>query len=430
MQRISVTIEAQSPLAIGRRKPGGSISEAESYIPGSVLRGAIAAQILRAAQQAEPQLVGNPDLAANGGDFQTLFLADEAAIFQNAYPCLYKADEDYQVSATPIYVLPASAVSSKTNPGFKPKGYGVFDTLIDRFCAAACDHPYDPNCPEDNGRVEPFSGFYSCANNQANDITRLASQFRSHTAEKRLLTGVGINRRRSTSQDSVLYSLQVLSETHGKGNSSHAATYKTSILVQQADLAKQLTQLLNAWGPTLRLGGAASRGLGKIQLTATCQEDPTDLAQRVQTFNQALRDRWQQWSNLFSTPELASDRQFFTLDLQSEAILTEQWQRTTVISPASLQATVQLADASLRLEAAYSSYNYRSGWHSAWGLMKDVELVTQLGSVYLFSTTYLEQWRPKLERLEQTGIGDRTCEGFGQVRVCDPFHTIFREEAQ
>lgn len=45
--RIDLTITALSPLAIGRQKPGGSISEAEQYIPGSVLRGAIAKQILQ-----------------------------------------------------------------------------------------------------------------------------------------------------------------------------------------------------------------------------------------------------------------------------------------------------------------------------------------------------------------------------------------------
>ena len=42
MKQLALTVTAQSPLAIGRRKPGGSVSEAEQYIPGSVLRGAIA----------------------------------------------------------------------------------------------------------------------------------------------------------------------------------------------------------------------------------------------------------------------------------------------------------------------------------------------------------------------------------------------------
>jgi CRISPR-associated protein Csx10 len=63
--------------------------------------------------------------------------------------------------------------------------------------------------------------------------------------------------------------------------------------------------------------------------------------------------------------------------------------------------------------------------------MKDVELVTNRGSVYLFSvdSAHRGQWSEALRQLEEKGVGDRTVEGFGQVRVCDEFHWIFREEA-
>jgi CRISPR-associated protein Csx10 len=88
-----------------------------------------------------------------------------------------------------------------------------------------------------------------------------------------------------------------------------------------------------------------------------------------------------------------------------------------------------LDDSDLQLHAAYSSYDYRSGWNAAWGLMKDVELVTNRGAVYLFSTPSLETWKPLLKELEHRGVGERTQEGFGQVQVCSDFHKVFREEA-
>lgn len=170
MKEIQLTIKALSPLAIGRQKPGGSISEAQDYIPGSVIRGAVAAQILR-----------SPDVDPDqpGGDFQTLFVDEGAAIFTNAYPT---------AEGGRSHVLPATAVSSKTASGFKsdkPENGGVFDTLIDRFCAERFGHLYDPNCPKDGGRVEPFGGFYS----------KEGEQYRSHSVATRLLTKVGINRR-------------------------------------------------------------------------------------------------------------------------------------------------------------------------------------------------------------------------------------------
>jgi len=61
-------------------------------------------------------------------------------------------------------------------------------------------------------------------------------------------------------------------------------------------------------------------------------------------------------------------------------------------------------------------------------LMKDVELITNKGSVYLFSTSQAEPWIERLGELEMSGLGDRTCEGFGQIQICNQFHLIFRED--
>ncbi len=95
-----------------------------------------------------------------------------------------------------------------------------------------------------------------------------------------------------------------------------------------------------------------------------------------------------------------------------------------------LQLNTDEKDNFLKLEVVYSSYNYRSGWNAAWGLMKDIELVTDRGSVYLFSTNQPDLWIEKLKDLELKGVGDRTSEGFGQVQVCNEFHSVFREKAK
>ncbi|MFM6008893.1 MAG: CRISPR-associated RAMP protein Csx10, partial [Sphaerospermopsis kisseleviana] len=121
MKRIKLTITALSPLAIAGKKPG-SVSEVEDHIPGSVIRGAIACQILEISKQQTPN-IASQNLTENGGDFATIFLGDEPAIFQNAYPAVAKKSELIsQVVTDEIMVLPATAVSSKTKPGFKIKG--------------------------------------------------------------------------------------------------------------------------------------------------------------------------------------------------------------------------------------------------------------------------------------------------------------------
>lgn len=367
-----------------------------------MIRGALAAQMLR-----HPGV--DPDHP--GGDFQTLFVDEEAAVFSNAYPAS---------QGRRSHVLPATAVSSKTDPGFKAendKNGGVFDTLIDRFCAEGYGHLYDPNCPKDGGRVEPFGGFYS----------KDGKQYCSHSVATRLLTRVGINRRRATAQEQVLYSIHVINETQKKGQEE--TLFGGSIYLEDTGLAQLLAQYLNS--SQLRLGGSASRGLGKVEIQAEVKDYRADTAARIKSFNVALQERWKTWGRIFGDPQtpLPEGHEFFTLDLQADAILTEQWRRTTVISPSMLCEMAGLEDSSLQLHATYSSYDYRSGWNAAWGLMKDVELVTNKGAVYLFSTPKLKEWIPALEALEYGGVGDRTLEGFGQVQVCSDFHQVFREKA-
>ena len=93
-----------------------------------------------------------------------------------------------------------------------------------------------------------------------------------------------------------------------------------------------------------------------------------------------------------------------------------------------LKEFTTIENSSLNLEVAYSSYDYLSGWNAAWGLMKDIELITNKGAVYLFSidTNQLDSWVKALIALEMSGVGDRTSEGFGQIRVCNEFHLVLR----
>lgn len=412
MKRIPIEIKALSPLAIAKQKPGGSISEVVDYIPGTVIRGAVAAQILNQSGHRFS------NLTENGGDFQRLFLSENPAIFQNAYPAVI-GKKRIEIQSN-IRVVPATALSSKNDSGFKTKkdAKGVFDTLIDRFCADGYGYPYDPNCPEDGGRVDVYTGFYS----------KVGKKYYSHSADKRLLTRVGINRRRATAEDEIVYSIEVLNESQVQ--KKKPAIYSSAILVTD-ELADSLKEFIDARNQNFRLGGSASRGLGRVEIrTKELVDAKIDVSARIAKFTDALRTRWEKWQ-IFGNPleELPGDRTYFTLDLQSDAILTENWRRTTVISEAMLQQFAAVEDSSLKLEAAYSSYDYKSGWNSAWGLMKDVELITNKGGVYLFSTTQPDIWIEKLGELEVKGIGDRTSEGFGQIQVCNEFHTVFRENA-
>ena len=415
MRRIDLTIEALSPLAIGQRKPGGSVSEALDYIPGTVIRGAIAKAMLKLSGK-EPE---------EGDDFFKLFLSDTAAIFCNAYPAIAKhGSDDYRLSTQPVKVVPASALSNKTNPGFKSefndKTVGVFDSLIDGFCAEQQGLFYTPN--DIKGElVDTFSGFYSCD----------GMKYHSHSISKRLLTRVGINRKRATAQDEILYSIEVTNESQGRTNPIQTV-YRSSILVQETtEFADALIVFLRSHCTHLRLGGSASRGLGKVRLTVSDANDATQstLTERVTAFNKKLEDRWKLWQVLGDVARPAS-RTFFSLTLHSDAILSEQWRRTIAISPAMLAPALKIPAADIQSHRIYSTHSYRAGWNAAWGLPKDTELVTNMGGVMLFSISKKNEQLccTELAGLEKVGIGSRRSEGYGQVRVCDEFHLIMREK--
>lgn len=424
MKQIQLTITAKAPLAIGQRKPG-SVSEAMDYIPGTVIRGAIAQKILQYSNDESP----SPE-----DDFHRLFLDENGAIFQNAYPAIAKTGEDtYEESADPVRLLPATALSSKTDSGFKPKKAGVFDSLIDSFCAREHGLFYEPNSKEGD-RVDPFSGFYSKEENGIDKNGQLKHRYYPHSVSKRLLTRVGINRRRATAQDEILYSIEVLDESQGKGEHNRASVYRGHVLLPDNDhLAAQFMAFIIESGDRFRLGGSASRGLGKVSIEA--DEIPgssSSVSQRINSFNRKLKERWSTW-NIFGQPssdkDKTKDQTFFTVDFQADAILTERWRRTMVIAPDMLGQWVGLSSAKVELHMAYSGYDYRSGWNAAWGLPKDMELITKMGSVFLFSVpdSQIGDWYDKLAELELKGVGDRTSEGFGQIKICDDFHQILWE---
>ncbi|MEM6353886.1 MAG: CRISPR-associated RAMP protein Csx10 [Cyanobacteria bacterium P01_D01_bin.14] len=425
MKQIVLTITAQSALAIGQQKPGGSVSEAMDYIPGTVIRGAIASTLI--------QIGGQPEAE---DDFHKLFVDETVAVFGNAYPAIASLGKgQYQLKDDDIYVLPATALSTKNNSGFKPRKAGAFDSLIDSFCAREQGYFYEPNDLEGNA-VEAFDGFYSYDAEQ--------EQYFKHSVTKRLLTRVGINRRRATAQDEILYSIEVLDEAQGKPDTRQQTVYRSQITLKNNELADQLLTFLEDHCQTLRLGGSASRGLGQVEIayaslpasndqadidTQTDHKAETDIETRVDKFNQLLKERWGFWHALGQTgPDPTDSRTFFAITLQADAVLAENWQRTMVLSAPMLAKMLEIDQTNVTLHSAHSSYGYRSGWNAAWGLPKDVDLITTMGSVFLFSVSKERPGYEALAQLEQNGIGARREEGYGQVTVCHPFHQVMREE--
>ena len=180
-----------------------------------------------------------------------------------------------------------------------------------------------------------------------------------------------------------------------------------------------------------RLGGGSSRGLGRVSVKVKKRDDnDTDsLEQRISKFNRELKNVWETYSRLPNVDIEAFDGGYFSVDLQSGAILEQNWQSSMVITEQMLQETTG-CNAKVKLIRSFANYDYVSGWNAAWKLPKETDLVTQMGSVFVFRTTDIDAWIPALQTLESKGIGNRREEGFGQILICDRFHLRTREQVK
>lgn len=420
MSTLSFIITAHAPLAVNERKPGGSqVQEGLDYIPGRVLRGALADLLLRTCtdplgQQAHTNCP-HPAIC------RALF--DGELLFRDARPVGYMA---------PVtHLLPMTAFSCKDDGGFQTTatnpGHGVFDTLIDRACWEAQASPafqYQPRCPICGDRTRVFMGAYTLYN-----IDQQITFYASPKVTKELLTRVAINRRRGVAEDQLLYAVSALSQHTRVGDDYVATRYAGSIWLPEslaADsllvdaLKKHLSQLRH-------LGSGRSRGLGRVEIENVAASPALAVQQRLQDFNQTFAERWRLAAA--SSNQQTPPAHHFSVTLQSDAILQAEdgWSPASVLTPASLWAACGLAGtppSTLTLVRSYATNTTRGGWNALWGLRKETEQVVQAGAVYLFQVDDFTNWAAPLEYLENHGIGVRQAEGFGQVRVCAEFHNI------
>ena len=399
---LSIKVTLESPILTGGRKPSGQAVEAINYIRGGLIRGAVAKALLADLENSEPD-----------ADFDQLFLDNDAGIFRNCTPG--------------TKVLPATAASCKDFSGFHKaddnEKHGIFDTLLERIVSEKAEWMYQPNCPKCQGRVEAQGGFY----------TKSESIFTKKELNTRLLTRVAINRQRKVAEDELLYHLTAIDPiiVKNKKEASQDEVESEKVILHGAaripsGLVDNVTQTLRQ--KVKRLGGGSSRGLGKVCIAVGKQQSSDTLSKRIHNFNEGLQAVWETYADLPNTEIGAFEGTYFSLNLLSDAILTAEdgWQRSMVLTAPMLQEMAG-CKTDVTLVRSFASYDYVGGWNAAWGLPKETDLVTKMGSVFVFHTSDIDSLIPVLQTLESNGIGSRREEGFGQITICDAFHLHTRE---
>jgi len=462
MAELAVTIQMAEPFLVGGRKLG-AVTETLSYVPGSVLRGVLAETVLRECGP-ETERIAHPEECKNPKEcaFCRIFYPENGSLprFGNLYP----------TSGDPAYPFPTTARTCKHHPGFlrdepdPDERHGVFDTLIRQFAfeqALESGQPlpflYLPTCPRCGYKADAMDKpFYS-----------LAGRYQSASIYRRRLSRTAISRRRGAAEAEQLFTLEMLDQLMDTDfDIQQVTTLRGSLWLGDDGVQAMQTALRSIE----RIGAVRSRGLGRIahvevnpvevvpdpQHTAhfleqasscvfrfpehlqKCEETreplcPQSLAERLIAFNARLQVEQTFYARLqkvqaqnAGSNASSPPRWYFTVNLLSDAILTDRGLPTLQLTPEMLELS-ESGLPQVKLERCFVGRTYRSGWSGAHGLPREVRLAVPMGGVYLYgvecaSPEATGHVLEKLEHWEQEGLGLERERGFGQVMACLPFH--------
>jgi CRISPR-associated protein Csx10 len=395
---IYIHLRMEQPLCVTESQAQGAIRRSLLYIPGSALRGALAAQL----RAAHPQI--------DDATFAETIL-DENARFHHFYP------------GPEARYLPHTARSCKHYPGFRndkklfdEAPHGVQDTLfamaryqVEQQNSSQASPPH-LRCSECGLPLEPYPHLYR--GNQPAAYTRVEP-------DRRQIMQTAVDARRETARPANLFVVDTVVE-----KTEFAGLLRLGAGVDEEEFADKICPE----GSRLHIGYGRTRGLGlavvvNSAVSARPSWPPASLSERLDRLQERARQE-----------RLPPDRgYYFTLTLLSDAILLDPFLRpqhwldgATLAREIDDPVLAQKATALLEnRQPVFSASSGRtlSGWSSPHGLPTSDDFALTAGSTFLFAANGDNQDLPAvLAALENNGIGERRNEGFGQIVVCHPFH--------
>lgn len=389
------------------------------YLPGSTLRGAIAAQYLREFGTAQDS------------DFKKLFI--ENPIF---FPDLLPTCRPDCIS----FVLPATACSCKRSPGFctaespnQEKGHGVDDMLAVAAAAKIENRPMSQACDVCKQDMKPFNGFWNGKPTQP-EKSEPMFVYQRHT---------GIDRHTGTISPSIFYITQGIAQSQRDNDLMNYPQYLTGGMFLNDEQSELLSKFLTTPlftgghytnqvgeertdiagvhveesytnGMIIFAGADRTRGMGEmfISLKPAQPDKPSEF--NLGDWNKRFREK----ISKLTTPRTIPEGVYFSIGLTGDAILVDRFLRP------SCELTLDFPEIS-EVTRIIRKHVIR-GWQSSWKLPKPEDTAVAMGGVYLFQYTGkdkdIDGLETFLKQLTTTGIGLRRPEGFGRIQVCNPLH--------
>lgn len=404
MPRWLIEAEVLSPLVL-RRERQSQRSEGADHIAGTQVRGAFARAYLWQRGKVD-------------ATFRRLF------------------DEATGVRFGPLdpgeFCFPKTAYSCKRRPGFASddrsggKAHGVVDLLPEIIRWSLTGMPPQPaRCASCGNDLKPLTGFYRRFGKSFLEVKgHWIRVMRAH---------VGIDRTTGTAAQAIFYHLPALEPAPGTRDDGQWGRLFGWIDCNE-DCRAVLEEILQGEGGILRIGHARTRGYGQVQV-------------RFGDLVQTAPGRWEEWSRTLLKElglDLDPDHHFlFTINLPTGAILVDSLLRYTLdladwipwlppLPPQPLGpdwrngAKKAFGSGWLRCVGAVAQHERLRGWNFAQGLPRADEWMVCRGAVYAYlfegDANDRQLLSLRLRELEQTGVGARLAEGYGQVVVSDDFH--------
>ncbi|GAC1461887.1 MAG: hypothetical protein NVS4B12_08710 [Ktedonobacteraceae bacterium] len=417
MKQLYIQLETLSPLAV-RTTYASRGAGTTGYVVGNTLLGSLAA-------------AHRFWLPAKKEEFGELFLRGRI-LYPNLYPAVVDTTFDaWQNMYLPVYPIPKTAQTCKRYGGFlypELEGnarHGVRDTLIDwaLFKLSAQvdiqENDFEPwsaflkyrRCIFCGEPMDCFHGYY-----RRDEASNRMLATTAHAA--RLQTHIKVDRESGTTRGGALYSRQVFDE---------GTKFWGALKLVDDSLASLLKDFINQVSSAglVRVGSDRTRGMGKVRIEVVesreaVQERLATFVVRLQSFNIVLVENLAQWG-------LKSFQRnyFFSVTLHSPLILNDDFLRyRSTIDADILRELLGVPWEGLEQVYQNASMKRVMGWQELWGTPRMNEYAIDTGSVFLFQSATLpdQSVLDALFRLEEQGAGKRRAEGFGCLRISDPFH--------
>lgn len=378
MSRKQYNIMLCGPVIAGNQRIADNFLESESFIRGSVIRAGFAKQIAYSCPLSEEER------STGGGFFMIEQKTDQVcAACPNAEICKHFSEMRFS------YAYLADAMPAPFTARICKKAedaHPIQDILI------PSDNPQVicSRCAKGEGRMESLKGF---VRRKADDTWEKVS------VKKQLSTHTSILGESQTARTGSLFSVYAICPNQ---------TFTMTI----DDCGTGLAEMYD----TIYIGKYSSNGFGKIRFSEQTEPSENSLKERIAAFQAKAKD-----NSLLSVVFLSDMRISVP---QGMRLITNDWEKLLF----------GIEDLPFTLEKIYTETTLYSGYNTSklWGEWRDEkpDLLLKMGTSLLLRIKdgQRDAAVALLEELEETGIGERCSDGYGQIAVCHTLHAVGRSE--